>query len=63
MAKLNFAHENALAFTTASESIKHVEEYEAGECHGCVTRSDGVIVGHFFDVDEEGAEHDRGGLG
>lgn len=55
--------QHALALAAAGQRVEHVEEDEAGEGHGGVARVDGVVDGHFADVDDDGAEHDDGGGG
>lgn len=61
--KVQLPAEHALALAAAGERVEHVEEDEAGEGHGGVARVDGVVDGHFADVDDDGAEHDDGGGG
>lgn len=55
--------QHALALAAAGQRVEHVEEDEAGEGHGGVARVDGVVDGHFADVDDDGAKHDDGGGG
>ena len=66
----HLAAEDGLGFTSAGEGVEHVEEDETGECHGGVAAGDDAgtdagdfvcVVGHFVDVDGQGAEHYYGG--
>lgn len=52
--------QHAFALAAARHGVEHVEEDEAGECHGRVARGHGAVHGHFADVDDNGAEHDDG---
>ena len=59
----NLASQHALSLAPARQCIEHIEKDEASERHGGVARVDGVVDGHFADVDDDGAEHDDGGGG
>lgn len=59
--EFDLAPQHAFALAPARQGVEHVEEDEAGESHGGVAGRDGVVVCHFADVDDHGAEHDDGG--
>lgn len=59
--QFDLSPQHAFALAAARQGVEHVEEDEARERHGGVAGRDGVVVGHFADVDDHGAEHDDGG--